>query len=162
MNSRLLLAAVIAVAATSCDKVDDERIPPCPVYIQFATQPDWVTYGVSGACDYKYFIKEDRVPGNYPWTALTETGFGGVLLLTDIHGDPQALDLACPIEAQRNVRVVVDTQLQKARCPRCHSVYDIFTNYGLPVEGEALRDNYALRRYHVGPGYQGQYLTVTY
>lgn len=156
----MALVALIA-GATACDKVDDERIPPYPVYIQFATQADWTVYGVSGACSYKYFIKENRTPSNFPWTALTETGFGGILLVTDIHGDPHAFDLACPVEAQRDVRVVVDTDLQKARCPRCHSVYDIFTNYGLPVEGEALSKNYALRHYHVGSGYQGQYRIVT-
>lgn len=158
---KILALVALIVGATGCDKVDDERIPPYPVYIQFATQADWTVYGVSGACSYKYFIKENRTPSNFPWTALTETGFGGILLVTDIHGDPHAFDLACPVEAQRDVRVVVDTELQKARCPKCHSIYDIFTNYGLPVEGEALSKNYALRHYHVGSGYQGQYRIVT-
>lgn len=158
---KIMALVVLIAGATACDKVDDERIPPYPVYIQFATQADWTVYGVSGACSYKYFIKENRTPSNFPWTALTETGFGGILLVTDIHGDPHAFDLACPVEAQRDVRVVVDTELQKARCPKCHSVYDIFTNYGLPVEGEALSKNYALRHYHVGSGYQGQYRIVT-
>lgn len=158
---KILALVALMVGGTGCDKVDDERIPPYPVYIQFATQADWTVYGVSGACSYKYFIKENRTPSNFPWTALTETGFGGILLVTDIHGDPHAFDLACPVEAQRDVRVVVDTELQKARCPKCHSVYDIFTNYGLPVEGEALSKNYALRHYHVGSGYQGQYRIVT-
>lgn len=157
-HSALLLALA---TLTACDKVDDDRIPPYPVYVQFQTQADWTVYGVSGACDYRYFIKEDRTPPNYPWTALTETGYGGILLVSDIHGDPHALDLACPVEAQRNVRVTVDTDLQKARCPRCHSVYDIYTNYGLPVEGEAAKKNYALRPYRVGTGYQGQYRIIT-
>lgn len=156
-----ILAAAIALSVMSCDKVDDDRIPPYPVYLQFQTQADWTVYGVSGACDYKYFIKENRTPGNFPWTALTETGFGGILLVTDIHGEAHAFDMACPVEAQRNVRVAVDTELQRARCSRCLSVYDIFTNYGMPVEGEALKKNYALRHYHVGAGYQGQYMTVT-
>ncbi|MDE6318012.1 MAG: hypothetical protein K2L73_06395 [Muribaculaceae bacterium] len=153
----LIPAAVIA----GCDKVDDDRIPPYPVYVQFQTQADWTVYGVSGACDYKYFIKDTRTPANFPWTALTETGFGGILLVSDIHGDPQAYDLACPVEAQRSIRITVDTDLQKARCPRCHSVYDIFTNYGLPVEGEAAKKGYALRHYHTGAGYQGQYLIIS-
>ncbi|MBD5210098.1 MAG: hypothetical protein HDS69_03440 [Bacteroidales bacterium] len=161
-KSIALAAALIPAAVTTgCDKVDDDRIPPYPVYVQFQTQADWIVYGVAGACDYKYFIKDTRTPANFPWTALTETGFGGILLVSDIHGNPQAFDLACPVEAQRSVRVTVDTDLQKARCPRCHSVYDIFTNYGLPVEGEAAQKGYALRHYHTGAGYQGQYLIIT-
>lgn len=159
-HSKLAIALALSLCV-ACDKVDDDRIPPYPVYVQFQTQADWNVYGVSGACDYKYFIKEKRTPSNYPWTALTETGFGGILLVSDIHGNPQAYDLACPVEAQRTVRVVVDTDLQKARCPQCRSVYDIFTNYGLPVEGEAAAKGYALRHYHTGTGYQGQYLIIT-
>lgn len=156
-----ILSIFFLLPLSSCDKVDDDRIPPYPVYIQFQTQADWTVHGVSGACDFKYFIKEDRTPSDFPWTALTETGFGGILLVSDIHGAPHAFDLACPVEAQRDIRVTVDTDLQKARCPKCHSVYDIFTNYGLPVEGQALRDNYALRHYNTGSGYQGQYLIIT-
>lgn len=161
MIKRLLSALLLSTTLLSCEEVDDERIPPYPVYIQFQTQADWNVYGVTGACDYKYFIKEDRTPANFPWTALTETGFGGVLLVTDIHGNPHAFDLACPIEAQKNVRVRVDTDIQKARCPKCGSVYDIFTNYGLPIEGEAAQKKYSLRHYNVGSGFQGQYLTIT-
>lgn len=161
MIKRLLSVLLLSTTLLSCEEVDDERIPPYPVYIQFQTQADWNVYGVTGACDYKYFIKENRTPSNFPWTALTETGFGGVLLVTDIHGNPHAFDLACPIEAQKNVRVTVDSDLQKARCPKCGSVYDIFTNYGLPVEGEASQKKYSLRNYSVGSGYQGQYLIIT-
>lgn len=158
---RLISALLIACSFISCEDVDDERIPPYPVYVQFQTEADWNVYGVTGACDFKYFIKENRTPANFPWTALTETGFGGVLLVSDIHGQPHAFDLACPVEARRDVRIVVDTKLQKARCPKCHSVYDIFTNYGLPLEGEAATRKYTLRHYNVGPGFQGQHLIIT-
>ena len=157
----LLSAFALAAMFSSCDEVDDERIPPYPVYVQFQTQADWTVYGVAGACDYRYFIKENRVPARFPWTALTETGFGGVLLVSDIHGQPHAMDLACPVEAQRDIRVIVDEDLQLARCPHCGSLYDIFTNYGYPMGGEAARCDYALRLYNVGPGYLGQYLIIT-
>lgn len=162
MMKRLISALLLSCTLFSCEEIDDDRIPPYPVYVQFQTEADWNVYGVAGACDFKYFIKENRTPANFPWTALTETGFGGVLLVSDIHGKPHAFDLACPVEARRDVRIVVDTKQQKARCPKCHSVYDIFTNYGLPLEGEAATRKYRLRHYNVGPGFQGQHLIITY
>lgn len=158
---KYVVSLLLALLFASCEDVDDDRIPPYSVYIQFLSQADWNVHGIAGACQYKYFIKESRIPSNFPWTALTETGFGGVLLVTDVHGNPQAYDLACPVEVQRNVRISVDPELQKARCPQCGSVFDIYDNYGNAVDGEAASKRYPLRHYRVGPGMQGQYLIIT-
>lgn len=159
------IIAVVIVALTapliSCNSVDDDRIPVYPVYLQFATQADWEVHGVSGACTYKRYIKSEKVPSNFPFTALTETGLGGILLVSDIHGTPYAYDLACPVECRKDVRIIVDEELQKARCPKCGSIFDIYTNYGYPVGGDASIHDYALQRYYVGPGAQGQYMIIS-
>ena len=84
-----------AMTAASCKHLDDDRVPVMPVNIVFATPADWDVYGVSGALSYKNFIRERRVPASFPYTALTYTGYGGVLLLCDVQGAPQAYDLSC-------------------------------------------------------------------
>ena len=160
-----LLATAIAAAAmavAACHHLDDDRIPVMPVNIVFATPADWDVYGVHGALSYKSFIREQRVPRNFPYTALTYTGYGGVLLLCDVRGVPQAYDLSCPVEHKADVRIAIDEDDEfLARCPTCGSTYDVFSLTGHPVGGPAAKDGYALRRYSVGA--QGSnYMVVSY
>ncbi len=158
---RKLLALFLTTAMlTGCEELNDDRIPPSAVRIAFATIHDWDMYGVAGALSHKRFIKQERIPSNYPYTALTYTGFGGVLLVGDINGEPQAYDLACPVERKSTIRVSIDTQKNIARCPKCGSEYDVFNNWGHPLSGQASRDGYGLRRYTVAPGIQGEYLVI--
>lgn len=158
-----MLLAAIASLLVSCEHIDDERIPPCAVYISFFSQGDWDIYGVTGAADHKRFIltSRERVPANYPYSALSQTGFGGILLVSNLLGEPQAFDLACPVEVQYNVRVAIDSETTYARCPECQSQYDVFSNYGTPVSGPAVNYGYGLRRYSVTRGINGEYMTVT-
>lgn len=162
MRFRRFLAAIGAIAATSgCHTVDDNRITVSPVKIAFQTQSQWELYGVSGALDTRRFIKQERLPANFPYTSLTYTGLGGVLLAGDIHGNPIAYDLACPVERSASIRIIVDTEANNAYCPKCGSVYDIFTNYGHPLSGKAAQEGYGLQRYIVAGGMQGEYMTVS-
>jgi len=164
LGAFLISAVTVASAAlVSCETIDDDRIPPCAVYLSFFSQGDWDIYGVSGAASHRRFILTDkeRVPADYPYTALSQTGFGGVLLVSDFLGEPQAYDLACPVEVQYNVRIVVDNEKNLACCPKCHSEYDIYSNYGTPVSGPAADYGYALERYSVSRGINGEYMTVT-
>lgn len=145
----------------ACHRLDDDRIPPAPVRLVFNTVAEWNTYGVSGALNHKRYIKSERVPSNYPYTALSQTGFGGILLVGDVLGAPRAYDLACPVECKADVRIVVDEDALNAYCPKCHSVYSIFTNYGQPLAGPAAEYGYGLRQYYAGAGQQGEYMLVT-
>ncbi len=145
------VAALVLISATACHTIDDDRIPVVPVNIVFNTVADWNVYGVAGAMDYKYFIREQRKPANFPYTASTYTGFGGILLVTDVMNNPHAYDLSCPVEAENNVRVAIDDEML-ARCPKCGSTYDVFSLQGHPVSGRASELGYGLRHYHVGPG----------
>lgn len=133
----------------SCDSVDDDRIPPSPVRIDFVSQGEWDLYGIGGALQWREFIKQQRIPSGFPYSDASQTGFGGVLLVGDFIGDAQAYDMACPVEVKRDVRVSVDTDGAVARCGVCGSTYDIFRQ-GAPISGKAADQGYALRRYRVG------------
>ena len=156
------IAAFVAIIAPGCHTIDDDRIPVMPVNIVFYTVADWNIYGVSGALDYKYFIRDLRQPSNFPYTAQTFTGFGGILLLTDVMGNAQAYDLSCPVEANKNIRVEIDDEML-AHCPKCGSTYNVFSLQGHPVGGRAAELGYGMRRYHVGQGSDGvSYMVVSY
>ncbi len=156
----VLAAAAVAMAAAGCTHINDDRIPPSPVRIAFNNVGEWTLYGVAGAGDYRRFIKHELVPEGYPYTAMTYTGFGGVLLICDIHNNPVAYDLACPVECRSDVRINVLQEELKAECPKCHSIYDIVTNHGQPLSGPAAEKHYGLRKYYVGPGAAGEYMLV--
>lgn len=139
----------------------DDRIPPAAVHVAFNTIGDWHTYGVSGVGQPRLFILEQRQPSGFPYTATSHTGFGGIMLVGDIHGNPMAYDLACPVEARTSTRVQFISDDMTAECPVCHSVYEIVTNYGQPLSGPAADRGYGLRRYRVAPGLAGEYMIIT-
>jgi len=157
----ILIGIVVAAALSGCDRVDNKRIPPAAVHIAFNTVGDWHRYGVAGAGQYKYFIKADREPADYPYTALSYTGFGGVLLISDIFGNPKAYDLSCPVEARSDVRIRMVEDEMIAECPVCHSTYDVVTNYGNPLGGKAAVEGYGLRVYNVLAGLNGEYMVIS-
>lgn len=160
MRPAILSLPVLLAITAACHHIDDDRIPPAPVRITFNTVSDWDIYGTPGALDTRIFIKQERIPRDFPYTALTETGFGGVLLCGDIFGAPVAYDLACPVEMKADIRITVDKDASNAYCPHCGSVYDIFSNYGHPISGEAAERGYGLQRYYAGAGSAGEYMVI--
>lgn len=161
----IIVASAIAVTAAmalgSCHTLDDDRIPVTPVLIQFQSVAVWDAYGVPGAMSYRYFIKSERKPAGYSYTAMSATGFGGVLLCGDVNGQAVAYDLACPVERNQSVRVSINTDTYVAECPVCHSTYDVFTLSGHPLSGPAAQEGYGLRRYRVGAGSQTDYRVIS-
>ncbi|MDE5967874.1 MAG: hypothetical protein K2G64_02095 [Muribaculaceae bacterium] len=149
----LLTTSVVAMLVgflSGCESVDNDRIPPFNVYIPFNSQAEWITYGVSGAADYRIFHKNTRMPAGYPWSVQSASGYGGVLLCTDLSADPVAYDLSCPVECKQDIRIQVDTEAFNARCPVCGSTYDIFgANHGAPLSGPAAERHYGLQVYPV-------------
>lgn len=162
-NLAILFLLPILALLGGCEHVDFDRVPPMNVRLSFDTQAEWTKYGTPGALDHRQFILQgnSRIPSDFPWTALTYTGYGGILLVGDISGAPYAYDLCCPVELKRDVRVEVDEESYEAVCPKCGSHYGIFSNYGMPLSGEAKKLNRGLRRYTVGPGLNGEYMVVT-
>lgn len=151
---RLSLPALLicaAVACSGCHTLDDDRVPPAAVNISFPTVAEWNIYGVASALDHTRFIPEQGLPKGFFYTASTYCGFGGILLVSDVMGSPQAYDLACPVECKATVRVRINSE-NLAECPQCHSTYDVFSLLGHPVAGEAADKGYGLRRYRVAQG----------
>ncbi len=157
---KILFSALLALLC-SCHHIDDDRIPPVPVHIAFNTIGDWHTWGVSGVGQPRTFILEQHQPAGFPYTALSQTGFGGVILMGDIHGNPVAYDLACPVEARQSTRLFFVEEDMTLECPVCHSTFECVTNYGQPLSGEAANRGYGLRIYHVIPGLSGEYMIIT-
>lgn len=145
-----MAAGVLSAAIISCSKVDDNRIPPTRVNIQFRNVGEWDIYGNPAACSVKIFDKEKGIPAASFFTATTFTGFGGVMLVADPTGEFRAYDRACPVEARRDAVVVFDADNPQgaARCTVCKSTFDIY-NYGAAVSGRAADMHYGLRRLRV-------------
>lgn len=160
--ARLLLAVAVVLGATSCNDSNDQRVPLRTVRIFFITPGQWDVYGVSGATQWRVFTKSNPVqPAGFPYTALSATGFGGVLLVSDVLGAPMAYDLGCPVEAPQVVRIQVDTQAMVGRCPVCGSTFNIFYD-GNALSGAAAENHWPLRRYRVlmpGPSGETAYIT---
>lgn len=166
-----LLLLTLLLPLSGCNDVETDRIPLMNVRIQFATVGDWNIYGVQGAATARRFIRPAQgtpQPVGFPYTALSATGYGGVLLVgtytysgNPLATPPAAFDLACPVEQRQDVRVATDYDEMCARCPVCGSTYDIFNGTGMPLQGVAAREKYGLRRYRVAQGSAGEYLIVT-
>ncbi|MDE6497102.1 MAG: hypothetical protein K2L21_00390 [Muribaculaceae bacterium] len=154
-----VLAVALAIAAAACHHLDDERVPLLRVWLSFNFQADWTRYGTPAAGDYRLFVKSTLTPSDYPYTALESTGFGGVLLVCDVMGNPKAFCAACPVEVKQDVLVFINDD-NHAECPRCHSIFDVFSLDGVPIAGRAADEGWSLRRYSVGPGDRGEYMLV--
>ena len=158
--SKTICAIVLAATAlSSCNHVENQRIPYAPVSIDLTYQSTWAVYGVQALGDYRYFNRAKRLPANFPYTATTYTGFGGVLLIGAGAGDvvPMAFDMACPVERDANVAISIDPNNLDAVCPNCGSHFNVLTGAGMPIKGEALQKNYVLTRYNALPAATGGY-----
>lgn len=157
---RLCVLVVAAALLSACHHIDNHRLPVSYVNVSFVSVGEWDVYGVSGAGQHRSFILPDRLPPGFPYTAMSATGLGGILLCTTYMGVPVAYDLACPVECRASVRVFVNDD-NEAECPRCHSRYDIFEKLGYPLAGPAADDGFGLEVYRVGPGSRGEYMQIT-
>ncbi len=138
------------------ETVNNDRIPAMPVDINLHTPGLWNTYGVGGIGMYRIFRKQTNTPADFPWTAGTFTGYGGVLLVgVDAAANfsdrqwpylPMAYDLSCPVEADPDVVVYVDEMKFEAVCPVCKSRYTLYSGGG-PVAGQAVGLRYGLASY---------------
>lgn len=166
--TRILAALALILILAGCDSVDDNRIPSYAVSINLTGAGVWNSYGVSGFGSHRRFIKTAnlREPANFPYSATSATGFGGVLLINGMDAFtteadvPLAYDLSCPVEAKADVRVTVVGDAYDAVCPVCGSRYDVVAGGGGPVAGPAAEGDrkYALRRYRCLPAPDGGYL----
>jgi len=146
MKKFLFLLSFICLAL-SCEKEYHTTIPYAPVNLELKLET--LDYELKTNLAYKTITQ--------PRTALERLGFGGILVVNGMGENLinlYAYDLACPVEAQHNVRVVPDnlgspTSTVKtaitATCPDCGSVFFIATGTGAPQSGT----KYHLRSYKV-------------
>lgn len=164
----ILIVSLAAIHITSCDTVDDDRIPNMAVNVNIGDTGLWNTYGVAGFGSHRNFIFKGnlREPAGFTYNSQSATGFGGILLIdgmdpftndTDV---PLAYDLACPVECRQDVRVEIEGDLYEAVCPVCHSHYDVTMAGGAPKSGPAAtgEHKYGLRRYQCLPTGMGGYI----
>lgn len=164
-SASILLVTMVLVG---CNAIDNTRIPALAVNIRLDNIGLWNTYGVAGFGQYRYFIKENREPSNFPYTETTYTGYGGVLLIggmdpfTAETNVPLAYDMACPVECKQNIRIFIDESTLEAVCPQCMSRYDVITAGGAPVDGPALTGavKYRLQPYKCLLSVNGGYTIV--
>lgn len=156
----LMAACVVAVSLTSCHHIDNHRLPVSYVNVTFQTVGQWDIYGVAGAGLYRTFILPEKIPAGFPYTAMSATGLGGILLCSTYIGTPVAYDLACPVECRASIRVFINDD-NEAECPVCHSRYDVFEKLGYPIAGRAAEEGWGLEVYSVGPGIKGEYMMIT-
>lgn len=170
-KSILLVTLLLSIWLSGCQSVDNERIPNMVVNISLSDAGVWNTYGVSGFGSHRYFIYStngNSQPAGFRYGSKSATGFGGVLLIegldpfNNLGAYPLAYDLACPVERQPNIRVIIDSENYVAFCPECGSVYDVTMGAGGPIGGPAYSGEYkyGLKMYRVVPSGMGGYMIV--
>lgn len=148
------------LAIYSCHRIDNHRLPVTYVNVAFQSVGVWDIYGVTGAGQHRNFIMSEKKPTGFPYTAMSATGLGGIMLCTTYLGTPVAYDLACPVECRASIRVYINED-NVAECPSCHSQYDVFEKYGYPIAGRAAQEGWGLEVYSVGPGPMGEYMVIS-
>lgn len=166
-SSRFLIAVLLTICSlTSCNTVDDDRIPSWPVNINLGDAGIWNSFGVWNYGQSRSFIRQSLEPAGFSYPANSATGFGGVLLIMGMNTSdsntmiPLAYDLSCPVERQRDITVYVDPESFEAVCPVCESHYEVTMAGGAPVSGPALTGShvYGLRHYRCLPAAAGGYI----
>lgn len=137
----------------------DEQIEPSPVYLTFS-QAEWMKFGVISIGTNRYFNKSQSLPANFTYKENFATGFGGILLVGGVGGEPYAYDASCPNEGDASVVVSVDRNTFEAVCSKCKSLYEVINGTGVSVSGPASEKHYVLKRYKSIKNADGGY-TIT-
>ena len=136
---QILFLLLFTVAAFSCEKEYYTSIPNYPAYLELNLAD---ISELNASLAYKTFTK--------PRLAIDKLGFGGILVINGMGENSinlYAYDLACPVEARRDIRVVPDNNNSNitATCMKCGAVFHIVTGTGAPKSGT----KYYLKSYRV-------------
>lgn len=130
-------ACILFWLFTGCKDNYISSIPNYPVYLELNLTASYPTFK-DNPYQYLTFTK-----ARFDYEAV---GFGGILVFCGLgnqssHFEYFAFDMACPHEAQADVKVKPNDQGQ-ATCEKCGTVYDISFGIGNPIKGpskEALK-----------------------
>lgn len=144
---KYIFLAFVSLFLFSCTKEEVNPIPECQVNLK-TPYVDYVSLKSPGS--YKEYLPDGSL-----FAMNTKLGFGGVLVFRDLENKLRACDLACPVEAHRDV--CVEVKMPYATCPVCKTVYDLSYGFCVPIEGES---KFSLKIYsHVTD--KGNYILVT-
>lgn len=125
---KILFTSILPLFALCCTPAVRSSIPSYPVYCE-------IDLNSSEAKDLR--AEGGWMVVTHPSTAVTQLGFGGLLIIhspiTDGNGNTfYAYDAACPIERSAKVRLTVNDKLN-AYCPKCHNEFSILYGGGNPL-----------------------------
>ncbi|MDR3142005.1 MAG: (2Fe-2S)-binding protein [Tannerellaceae bacterium] len=144
MKYTRILACLLFITISSCDKKYVSNIPNFPVYLELDLR--FEDRDLLSVQAYKVFTSKNINQ------AIEKTGYGGVLVyhgLSTAATSYYAFDISCPHEANRSVVVEVDDAGIYAVCPKCGSKYELLNGIGNPVSGPSQQEGYYLKSYTV-------------
>jgi hypothetical protein len=138
-------------AVFSCTD-DKEYLPVSYVYLDLnLTYRDKKLRDILG---YKTYI----TPGKDYVAGKEYAGYGGILVIHTITAGLCAFDLACPDEANPNIKVAVDdSDGLYAVCPQCGKKYEI----GESGSGYATNTKHRLKKYNVIAGVNNRWVVTS-
>ncbi|MGL5317732.1 MAG: hypothetical protein ACRC9Q_03435 [Bacteroidales bacterium] len=143
MLVRTFITIICSLVLSGCENSETlSRIPEASVNLR--VNIDY--WKLTALLDYHRFLDKQGLP------ASTYLGYGGILVVNGFtfNGESEAFyayDLACPVEAQTDVRVTINNDLIQAECPKCKSRFAVFEGGGVPVWGEAKKNSLFLKQY---------------
>lgn len=148
-----IILVLVFMVVQGCDTNYVSPIPPMVVSLNLNLTAQYPTFRNSSG-EYLIF--------NKPVLAADRIGYGGVLVCSGVLKDDfgntlyYAYDLACPHEAEADIRVAPLTdRLGEVKCAGCGTVYNVGYGFGEPVSGPS---KHPLKRYKTY--LQGDYLQV--
>lgn len=111
---------IVFLCFSGCD-VYESSIPNYPVKMK----RDIYAYSLNsyGSC----YINDDKLDNE-------AYGYGGILIACTWDGQYCAFDLACPVEADRNIKVSKTDQALIVKCESCGEEYDLSYGDGTPTK----------------------------
>ena len=142
---RIIFLILFTGIVFSCEKEYYTTIPKFSVYFELRLNNE--DFELNTDLAYKTFT-QPRLE-----VEKGKIGYGGILVINGMT-ELFAYDLACPVEAQRNILIVPDNLSSStspvptaitATCPECGAVFNIASGAGAPQSGT----KYYLRSYRV-------------
>ncbi|HBZ33918.1 MAG TPA: hypothetical protein DEO38_02330 [Bacteroidales bacterium] len=126
MKRAYIVCCLLALSLAGCENdIYRSSIPDVSVHLELNLVSQYPLFANS----YNEYIIFSE-----PRYAVDRVGFGGVIVYTTLEGKYVAFDLACPVEAKRDVRVEPD-DAGVLTCAVCGERYDITFGLGYPMEG---------------------------
>ena len=137
MLRKILIISLLFYLCMSCDDNITSTIPNAPVNLTLDLAG--ADNSLNGSLSYKEYTA--------PRLAADRIGYGGLLIINGFGENLvnlYAYDLACPNEAQSNIRIKPESTGLTATCSKCGAVYRIASG-GAPESGS----KFWLKRYNV-------------